>query len=56
MMARNTAGITIMNAQISPQSPDDERAAMLADIATSGNEDAAECAAADLTREFPPLP
>jgi hypothetical protein len=35
----------------------DARASQLADIATSGDEDAAEIAAADLAREFPhPLP
>lgn len=34
----------------------DERARQLGDIATTGSEDAAECAAADLAREFPPLP
>jgi excisionase family DNA binding protein len=33
----------------------DERARQLADIAVSGD-DAAECAAADLAREFPSLP
>jgi hypothetical protein len=36
--------------------PDDERARQLADLMASGDEDAAECAAADLAREFPPLP
>ena len=34
----------------------DERARQLADIAASGDEDKAECAAADLFREFPPAP
>ena len=34
----------------------DERARQLADIAATGGEDAAECAAADLFREFAPLP
>ena len=34
----------------------DERANQLADIAATGDEDNAECAAADLFREFPPLP
>ncbi len=34
----------------------DERARQLADIAATGSEDAAECAAADLFREFAPLP
>jgi hypothetical protein len=33
-----------------------ERASQLADIAATGSEDAAECAAADLFREFAPLP
>lgn len=33
--------------------PTDERARQLADVATSGDDDAAECAAADLAREFP---
>lgn len=32
------------------------RAQQLADIAATGDEDNAECAAADLFREFPPLP
>jgi hypothetical protein len=32
------------------------RAAQLADITATGDDDAAECAAADLSREFPPLP
>ena len=32
------------------------RANQLADIAATGDEDNAECAAADLFREFPPLP
>lgn len=34
----------------------DERARQLADIVATGDEDAGECAAADLAREFPPLP
>lgn len=34
----------------------DKRARQLADIAATGSEDAAECAAADLFREFAPLP
>jgi hypothetical protein len=34
----------------------DERARQLADIAASGDEDNAECAAADKFREFPPAP
>ena len=34
----------------------DERAAQLADLMASGDEDAAECAAADLFREIPPRP
>lgn len=33
--------------------PENERARQLADIAKSGDEDNAECAAADLAREFP---
>jgi hypothetical protein len=32
---------------------DDERGAQLSDIATSGDEDNADCAAVDLAREFP---
>ena len=32
----------------------DERANQLADIAATGDEDNAECAAADLFREYPP--
>ncbi len=35
------------------QNPDVERAQQLADIAAHGDEDNAECAAADLAREFP---
>lgn len=34
----------------------DERARQLANIAATGNDDNAECAAADLFREFPPAP
>lgn len=34
----------------------DERACQLADIAATGDNDNAECAAADLFREFPPAP
>jgi hypothetical protein len=34
----------------------DERACQLADIVASSDEDNAECAAADLFREFPPAP
>lgn len=34
----------------------DERTSQLADIAASGDDDNAECAAADLAREFPPAP
>lgn len=34
----------------------DERARQLADITATGDEDNAECAAADHFREFPPLP
>jgi len=34
----------------------DERARQLADIVASGDDDNAECAAADLAREFPPAP
>lgn len=34
----------------------DARASQLADIAASGDEDNAKCAAADLFREFSPLP
>lgn len=38
------------------KSSDEERAAMLADLLAHNNEDAAECAAADLFREFQPAP
>lgn len=34
----------------------DERTRQLADVAATGDEDNAQCAAADLSREFPPLP
>ncbi len=34
----------------------DERARQLADITATGDEDNAECAAADKFREFPPAP
>lgn len=34
----------------------DTRARQLADIAASGDDTNSECAAADLAREFPPLP
>jgi hypothetical protein len=33
-----------------------ERAAALADLEAHNGDDAAECAAADLFREFPPIP
>jgi hypothetical protein len=33
----------------------DKRSSQLADIAATGDDDNAECAAADLFREFPPL-
>jgi hypothetical protein len=36
--------------------PLDERARQLADIANENDDDAAECAAADLSREFPGSP
>lgn len=39
--------------QDSPASKLDERARQLADIAATGSGDNAECAAADLRREFP---
>ena len=45
-----------MDPSIPTISSDDERASQLADVAATGNEDAAECAAADLFREFAPLP
>lgn len=35
---------------------DDERSRQLADIANENDDDAAECAAADLSREFPGSP
>ncbi len=34
----------------------DKRGSQLADIAASGDDDNAECAAVDLAREFPPAP
>ena len=37
-------------------SSEDERTRQLADIASSGDDDNAQCAAADLAREFPSLP
>jgi phage terminase Nu1 subunit (DNA packaging protein) len=42
----------------SNQSPEagDDRCSQLASITTSGDEDNAECAAADLAREFPDAP
>ena len=39
---------------VSEAAPTDERARHLASIATEGGDDNAECAAADLGREFPP--
>jgi hypothetical protein len=39
------------NLQLLPEMKD-ERARQLADIAASGDEDNAECAAADMAREF----
>lgn len=38
------------------ETPKDERARQLSDVAASGDADNAECAAADLAREFPPKP
>ena len=45
-----------MDPSIPTISSDDERASQLADVAATGSEDAAACAAADFFREFPPLP
>ena len=39
-----------------PATCGDERAQQLADVAASGDEDAADCATADLEREFPNSP
>jgi hypothetical protein len=56
-MSENPKQSTAMNIQNTPSMPsDDERAAMLAHITATGDDDNAECAAADLFREFPPLP
>lgn len=56
-MAGNTKQRTIMNIPTTPlKASDDERAAMLADLLVHNGEDAAECAAADLFREFTPTP
>jgi hypothetical protein len=56
-MAENTKPSSIMNILKTPLKPsDDERAAMLSDLAEHNGEDAAECAAADHFREFPPSP
>jgi hypothetical protein len=41
------------NHQVSEQ---DERARQFTDITNENDDDAAECAAADLFREFPPTP
>jgi hypothetical protein len=38
------------------QEQSDERASQLTDLANENDVDAAECAAADLFREFPPTP
>ena len=43
------------DARIRDAQAQDSRAAQLAEIAASTDEDAAECAAADLFREFPDL-
>jgi hypothetical protein len=48
-LRRNPAASVIPTAEV-------DRSRQLADIAASGDEDAAECAAADLFREFPPSP
>lgn len=48
-LRRNTATSAIPTA-------DADRSRQLADIAATGDEDNAECAAADLFREFPPCP
>lgn len=43
----------LRDSEVRATTADDERARQLADVATSGDDDAAECAAADLAREFP---
>ncbi len=56
-MAEKPKQSTIMSIPNTPFKPsDDERDAMLADMLAHNGDDAAECAAADLFREFPPAP
>jgi hypothetical protein len=65
-MKTNTKSATPMATQRGRNTPNrrsgyarakvDERANQLADIAATGDEDNAECATADLFREFLPLP
>lgn len=42
--------------RVTTHGQDDERDRQLADITATGDDDNVECAAADLFREFPPLP
>ena len=44
------------SATLAIPTPDADRARQLADITASGDDDNAECAAADLFREYPPSP
>ena len=46
------AWLSKCDTRVTAKKPDDERARQLADIAASGDEDNAECAEADLAREF----
>ena len=54
--AEVTAWLERYDARGTATSGDDLRARQLADIAVTGDEDNAECAAADLSREFPGSP
>lgn len=50
--SRVIAWLEVFDTRVMHDPPDAERANQLADIAASGDEDNAECAAADLAREF----
>ena len=55
MIAKNTKQTTVMNIANTPQKPAvGERARQLADVEANNGDDAAEIAASDAFKEFPP--
>ncbi len=54
--SRVMAWLLECDTHVTTNGSDNDRARELADISTTGDEDSAECAAADLFREFPPAP